>query len=83
MATEKIAYIEYLEAVEIHFELMRLYGETRIGIFEPTLIESALARPKQTAAYENADVIRQAATLLFGLIKITLGRAETNARRPL
>lgn len=43
MATEKVNYIEYTEAVEIHFELMRFYGETRIGIFEPTLIESALA----------------------------------------
>jgi death on curing protein len=69
LATEEVNYIEYLEAVEIHFELMRFYGETRIGIFEPTLIESALARPKQAAHYENADIIRQAATLLFGLIK--------------
>lgn len=69
MATENFKYIEYLEAVEIHFELMRCYGETRIGIFEPTLIESALARPKHAAIYENADIIRQASTLLFGLIK--------------
>lgn len=69
MATEDVVYIEYLEAVEIHFELMSHYGETRIGIFEPTLIESALARPKHTAVYEKADIIRQAATLCFGLIK--------------
>ena len=45
------------------------FGETRIGIAEPSLIESALARPKHAAVYENADIIRQAATLLFGLIK--------------
>lgn len=44
-------------------------GETRIGIAEPNLIESALARPKHAAVYENADIIRQAATLCFGLIK--------------
>jgi death on curing protein len=69
LATEEVLYIEYLEAVEIHFELMRHYGETRIGLFEPTLIDSALARPKHAAIYENADVIRQAATLCFGLIK--------------
>lgn len=69
MATDEYKYIVYLEAVEIHFELMRFYGETRIGIFEPTLIESALARPKHAAVYENADIIRQAATLLFGFIK--------------
>ncbi len=44
-------------------------GETRIGIADSTLIESALARPKHAANYENADIIRQAATLCFGLIK--------------
>ncbi len=69
MAIEENSYIEYLEAVEIHFELMRYYGESRIGIFDPNLIESALARPKHAATYENADIIRQAATLCFGLIK--------------
>lgn len=69
MATEEVFYIEYTEAVEIHFELMWHYGETRIGIFEPTLIESALARPRHAAIYENADIIRQAASLCFGLIK--------------
>ncbi|MGH9848033.1 MAG: type II toxin-antitoxin system death-on-curing family toxin [Blastocatellia bacterium] len=31
--------------------------------------ESALARPKHAAVYEQADIIRQAATLCFGLIK--------------
>ncbi len=69
MATEKVFYIEYLEAVELHFELMRHYGETRIGVFEPSLIKSALARPQHAAIYEDADIIRQAATLCFGLIK--------------
>jgi death on curing protein len=69
MAIEKVYYIEYVEAVEIHFELMLYYDETRIGIFDKTLIESALARPKQSAVYENADIIRQASSLLFGLIK--------------
>ena len=45
------------------------FGETRIGIADPNLIESALARPHHAANYENADIIRQAATLCFGLIK--------------
>lgn len=69
MGIEEVFYIEYLEAVTIHFELMFEFGETRIGIADQNLIESALARPKQSANYENADVIRQAATLCFGLIK--------------
>ncbi|MGI8493741.1 MAG: type II toxin-antitoxin system death-on-curing family toxin [Pyrinomonadaceae bacterium] len=33
------------------------------------MIESALARPKHAAIYENADLIRQAAALVFGLVK--------------
>ena len=62
-------YISYAEAVYLHLELMRLMGETRCGVFDRALVESALARPQQAAAYESADLIRQAATLCFGLIK--------------
>lgn len=69
MATENVLYVEYAEAVALHFEIMFSFGESRIGVAEPNLIESALARPKHAATYENADIIRQAATLLFGLIK--------------
>ncbi len=69
METEAIRYISYAEAVTIHFEIMVLFGEIRYGIAERTLIESALARPRQAAVYEDADIIRQAATLCFGLIK--------------
>lgn len=69
MATNVFYYITYLEAVVIHFEVMRFFGETHIGIADRPLIESALARPQQAAAYENASLFRQAATLCFGLIK--------------
>lgn len=69
MATENFRYISYVEAVLIHFEVMRFFGEPRIGVFDHTLIESALARPRQAAIYENASIFRQAATLCFGLIK--------------
>jgi death on curing protein len=69
LATKTFIYLTFLEAVEEHFDLMRSYEEERIGIFDKTLIESALARPKHAALYENADIIRQAATLCFGLIK--------------
>src|SRR5262245_65761186 len=54
---------------EIHFKLMRLEGETRFGVFERHLIESALSRPRPAAIYESADLVRQAATLCFGMIK--------------
>ena len=48
---------------------MRRAGEERFGVFARDLVESALARPRQAAAYEGADIIRQAASLCFGLIK--------------
>lgn len=69
MATRKFVYLTHLEAVENHFELMQSHGEIRFGVDSRDLIKSALARPKHAAAYENADAIRQAATLCFGFIK--------------
>ncbi|MCW5959471.1 MAG: type II toxin-antitoxin system death-on-curing family toxin [Pyrinomonadaceae bacterium] len=69
MTGEDVSYIDYVEAVDLHFALMKMRGETRFGVESRDLIESALARPKHAAIYENADVGRQAATLVFGLIK--------------
>ena len=69
MAIDETRYISYTEAVLIHIELMQLMGETRYGVFERSLVDSALARPRAAASYEGADLIRQAATLLYGLIK--------------
>lgn len=62
-------YLTYPEAVGEHFALMWTHGETRYGVFDRSLIESALARPEQAAAYEDADLYAQAATLCYGLIK--------------
>jgi death on curing protein len=69
LAIEPIRYLSYPEAVAEHIELMRRLKEVRFGVFDRTLIESALARPQQAAAYEQADLPAQAATLCFGLIK--------------
>ena len=69
MATKDVAYLTFAEAVLLHIELMQYWGETRCGVSSRLLIESALARPQQAAVYDNADLIKQAATLCFGLIK--------------
>lgn len=45
------------------------WDEKHIGVDRRELIESALARPKQSARYEDADIVRQAATLCFGFVK--------------
>jgi hypothetical protein len=63
LATEEAEYVTLAEAVFLHIRLMRLLGEQRYGVFDHALIESALARPRQAAVLENADLIRQAATL--------------------
>jgi prophage maintenance system killer protein len=68
-ATGTVRYLTYAEAVTLHIMLMRRLGETRFGAFDRQLVESALARPRHAAAYEGADLIRQAATLCLGLIK--------------
>ena len=69
MATEETLYVSYADSVLIHILLMRFMGEVQYGVFDRSLVESALARPKQAAAYEGADLIRQTATLCYGLIK--------------
>ena len=69
MIDEEISYIDFVEAVDLHFALMKTWGETRFGVESRDLIESALARPKHALVYENADLIRQSATLVFGFIK--------------
>jgi len=69
LATDEVVFIEFDEAVWLHFKLMWLWDETHIGVDKRDLIESALARPKQEAHYLNSDVVRQAATLCFGLVK--------------
>jgi death on curing protein len=69
LAIEDFHYITLTEAVKFHILYMRKIGETRIGIFDKNLIDSALARPKHAAEYERAEIHRQAATLCFGLIK--------------
>jgi death on curing protein len=69
LATKPIKYIAFAEAVTFHLMLMRRLQEMRYGVFDRPLLESALARPQHAAAIEGADLIRQAATLCFGLIK--------------
>ena len=69
MEIEDSIYLEFDEAVWLHFELMWAWNETHIGVDRRDLVESALARPKQESYYANADIIRQASTLCFGLVK--------------
>jgi death on curing protein len=57
---------EFVEA--IHDEQMRAHGGAR-GIRDEGLLESALARPLQKAAYGEPDIFELAAAYLYGLAK--------------
>jgi death on curing protein len=69
LAIEKVFYITVSTAIKLHILLMRDWGENRFGIDHKDLLESALNRPKHAENYENSDIIRQSATLCFGLVK--------------
>ena len=69
MTTKSIQYVDVNEAFWLHVSLMKMWGESRCGIDQKDLLESALARPKHSAAYEDSDIFGQAATLIYGLIK--------------
>ena len=69
MAAEDFVYLTIQDAVKFHILYMQKVGETRFGVFDRNLLESALSRPRHAAIYENADIVRQSATLCFGLIK--------------
>ena len=65
MATEYLdledAFDAYAEAVEVSV------GRAKDALLDRGLLESALARPQNAAAYEDADIVRQAATLFWGV----------------
>lgn len=69
MATDEIIYLTFDDAVLLHFDLMEDWKESRYGLDFRELLDSALARPKNEAVYSNSDLIRQTASLCFGLIK--------------
>jgi death-on-curing protein len=69
LATEPVRYLTFAEAVTLHIMLMRRLGETSFVVFDRALVKSALRRPRNAADLEGADIIRQAATLCFGLVK--------------
>lgn len=61
-------YLELDEIALLHQELIELYGGMP-GIKSATLLDSAANRPRFKGHYEGADVITQAAALMFGLAK--------------
>ena len=58
------------EVLALHASIVDLpLPQAQMNVRDHNLLGSALARPQNAAAYEGADLSRQAATLLWGLIK--------------
>jgi len=55
------AFDAYAEAVEVSVD------QAKSAVLDRGRLESALARPQNAAAYEDADIVRQAATLFWGV----------------
>lgn len=73
-------YLTYGELIAFHAVLMRdKMHESYYGVLHEGLLKSALARPRNAAAYENADGLRQAAYLCHGLLT-NHGFAQGNKR---
>lgn len=63
-----VDYLELEEVLELHFDQIERFGGQH-GVRDRGLLASAIARPRHKAQYENADLVAQGASLLFGLAK--------------
>ena len=63
-----VVYLEADEIVLIQARLIEDFGGTP-GLRDFNLLASAAARPRNKALYQDADLLSQASSLLFGLAK--------------
>ncbi|HEX5416383.1 MAG TPA: type II toxin-antitoxin system death-on-curing family toxin [Chloroflexota bacterium] len=70
MEEASLAYPSLDDALALHAIVMGIAAERAMGhVRDLNLLESALARPRNEAAYEDASLLRQAASLLWGVVK--------------
>lgn len=67
--SEPVTYLDLDEAKAIHVALMRELGEAYYGLADQGLLDSALARARNVALYAGADLARQAAEILWGVLR--------------
>ena len=60
-------YLTVADLIAIHDELTARTGSPHAPLRDPALIESAFARPRMAAHYENADIVRQSVLLAVGI----------------
>lgn len=63
-------YVRLEEVLDWHARIKRIsVASARDHVHRMDLFQSALERPRNADAYEDADLVRQAATLLWGLVR--------------
>jgi death on curing protein len=66
----EIFYPTIEEVLVLHATIMGIAPSSALdNVRDLGLLESALARPRNAAAYEGASLARQAATLLWGIVR--------------
>lgn len=65
--TAPIRYLTVADVVAIHEYVLERGGYPPAPLVNQATLESALARAQNAAAYEDADIIRQVATLTVGI----------------
>lgn len=60
-------YLSLADVIAIHERAMRRLGAAPNPLRDEGLLESAVMRPRMTAYYEGADLVRQAALLGVGI----------------
>lgn len=65
----ELVWIDERDALALHDRLIALFGGAA-GLRDGTLLQSALARPRQIFAYaEAADLVDMAAALIAGIVR--------------
>jgi death on curing protein len=62
-----IRYLNVADTMAIHNDVMRRFNRPPAPLRDPGGLESAVARPRMAAYYEDADLVRQAALLVVGI----------------
>lgn len=63
-------YVSLEEVLSFHAEIKGIPpSSARDHVHRMDALQSALERPRNMAAYEDADLVEQAATLLWGLVR--------------
>lgn len=63
-------YVGLEEVLALHAEIKEIPpGTARDHVHRTELLESALERPRNAATYGDADLVEQAATLMWGLVR--------------